>query len=116
MTDQSLRPVLGRPLVLEDPQRLADGAGGYVESWNALGVLWAEVTALSGRSADQGGGSLSLQRYRITVRAAPVGSASRPRPDQRFRENSRLFRIDAVSEADDRGRYLTCFAVEEVAA
>ncbi|MEL0438650.1 head-tail adaptor protein [Phycobacter sp. K97] len=109
-------PQLARRLVLEDPQRLPDGAGGYVESWAALGTLWAEVSALSGRSADQQGGSLSLQRYRITVRASPVGAVSRPRPDQRFRDGTRLFRIDAVSEADARGRYLTCFAVEEVGA
>ncbi|MDE4132104.1 head-tail adaptor protein [Phaeobacter sp. QD34_3] len=116
MTDLAPAPRLNRPLVLEDPQRLPDGAGGYVESWTALGTLWAEVTALSGRNADLEGGSLSLQRYRITVRAAPTGATSRPRPDQRFRDGVRLFRIDAVSEADARGRYLTCFALEEVAA
>ncbi len=109
-------PVVNRPLVLEDPQRLSDGAGGYQESWAALGTLWAEVVSLGGRNADQQGGSLSLQRYRITVRAAPVGALSRPRPDQRFRDGTRLFRIDAVSEADAHGRYLTCFAVEEVGA
>ncbi len=116
MNTASPAPQLSRSLVLEDPQRVPDGAGGYVESWTALGTLWAEVSALSGRSADQQGASLSLQRYRITVRATPVGSTSRPRPDQRFRDGTRLFRIDAVSEADARGRYLTCFAVEEVSA
>ncbi|MBE1295305.1 head-tail adaptor protein [Phycobacter azelaicus] len=116
MTDLAPVPQLSRSLVLEDPQRLPDGAGGYVESWTALGTLWAEVSALNGRNVDQQGATLSLQRYRITVRAAPVGSTSRPRPDQRFRDGERLFRIDAVSEADARGRYLTCFAVEEVGA
>lgn len=106
-------PDLSRALVLEDPQRSPDGAGGFSETWVALGTLWAEVKPLSGRLAGDG---LSLQKYRITLRAAPGGFASRPRPDQRFRDNNRIYRIDAVAETDAAGRYLTCFAVEEVAA
>ncbi len=50
------------------------------------------------------------------MRAAPIGAPSRPRPDQRFREGARIFRIHSVTERDDQGRYLTCFATEEVAA
>ncbi|WP_027244017.1 head-tail adaptor protein [Leisingera daeponensis] len=104
-------PNLTRKLVLEDPQRAPDGAGGYTETWVALGTLWAEVKSLSGRLA---GDSVSLQKYRITLRASPEGFASRPRPDQRFRDNDRLYRIDAVAENGPGARYLTCFAVEEV--
>jgi head-tail adaptor len=106
-------PDLSRALVLEAPQRSPDGAGGFSETWVALGTLWAEVKPLSGRLAGDG---LSLQKYRITLRAAPDGFASRPRPEQRFRDNNRIYRIDAVAETDAAGRYLTCFAVEEVAA
>ena len=109
-------PVLSRKLVLEDPQRVSDGSGGHVETWQALGDVWAEIQSLTGRSKVQGGADLSLQRYRITVRATPVGFASRPRPDQRVREGARLFLIHAVAEADDSGRYLTCFVQEEVSA
>ncbi|NIZ61622.1 hypothetical protein DL239_11610 [Sedimentitalea sp. CY04] len=109
-------PVLSRRLTLEDPQRASDGSGGFVEEWEGLGEVWAEIQSLAGRSKVQGGADLSLQRYRITVRATPVGSASRPRPDQRFREGARLFLIHAVAEADDSGRYLTCFVQEEVSA
>lgn len=104
-------PKLIRKLVLEDPQRAPDGAGGFTETWVALGTLWAEVKSLSGRLA---GGNLSLQKYRITLRASPEGFASRPRPDQRFRDSNRLYRIDAVAESGPDARYLTCFAVEEV--
>lgn len=104
-------PNLTRKLLLEDPQRAPDGAGGYTETWVALGTLWAEVKSLSGRLA---GDSVSLQKYRITLRASPEGFASRPRPDQRFRDNDRLYRIDAVAENGPNARYLTCFAVEEV--
>ncbi|MFW8593264.1 head-tail adaptor protein [Cribrihabitans neustonicus] len=107
-------PRLTRRLVLEDPQRSGDGAGGFAEIWVALGTHWAEVNSLTGRAAAREGAHLSLQRYRITLRAAPAGSAARPRPDQRFRDGARVFRIDAVAEADPDGRYLTCFATEEV--
>ena len=54
--------------------------------------------------------------YRITVRAAPFGAPRRPKPEQRLREGARVFRIAAVAEDDADGRYLTCFAQEEVPA
>jgi len=109
-------PHFNRRLTLEDPQRSADGAGGFTENWVALGIHWAAVVRLTGRVKSQEGASLSVQRYRITLRADPVGSAARPRPDQRFRDGSRIYLIHAVAEEDDRGRYLTCFAQEEVSA
>jgi head-tail adaptor len=51
--------------------------------------------------------------YRITVRAAPQGAPSRPKPSQRFRDGARIFSIDAVTESDPGGRFLVCFATEE---
>ncbi len=108
-------PRLNRRLVLETPQRLDDGAGGYVESWQALGTVWAEVTPRTGRETAVSEAALAAVSYRIKVRGAPVGDAQRPAPEQRFREGARLFHIQAVAEDDPTGRYLTCFATEEVA-
>lgn len=107
---------LSRALVLETPEGISDGAGGTLQGWTALGTLWAEVVARSGRERAGDGAQLSLTGYRITVRAAPFGSSMRPRADQRFREGSRVFRILSVAERDARGRFLTCYAEEEVAA
>lgn len=108
---------LNRKLVLEEPQRVSDGAGGFTEVWVALGVLWAEVRAGTGREREAAGlFTVSTVPYRITVRAAPPGAPSRPKPDQRFRDGERLFRIMAVTERDSRGMYLECFAREEVSA
>ncbi len=107
---------LNRRLVLEAPERVADGAGGYVDGWIVLGEVWAQVTARSGREKQGEGVSVSNVGYRITVRGAPVGASNRPQPDQRFREGARVFRILAVAEQGHDGRYLTCFAEEEVAA
>ncbi|WP_210092506.1 phage head closure protein [Ruegeria sp. HKCCSP346] len=109
-------PHLNRKLVLEAPMRSADGAGGYTETWAAIGTLWAEVTARSGSERQIAGASVSRVGYRIVVRGAPMGSSMRPAPDQRFREGNRCFVIRAVAEHDPRGKFLTCFADEEVAA
>ena len=112
-----MKPVrLNRSLVLEAPERVPDGAGGYVNGWVPLGTLWAEVVARTGREKQGEAVPVSTVGYRITVRGAPIGTTSRPQPDQRFREGARLFRILAVTERDPDGRYLTCFAEEEVAA
>lgn len=108
---------LTRKLVLEEPQKVTDGAGGFTEVWVALGVLWADVHAGTGREREAAGlFTVSTVPYRITVRAAPHGAPSRPKPDQRFRDGERLFRIMAVTERDPHGMYLECFAREEVSA
>jgi head-tail adaptor len=107
-------PHLNRALVLEGVVRTADGAGGFTEAWAALGTLWAEVLPGSGSDVLGEERMLSAVPYRVTVRGAPFGSASRPKAGQRFREGLRLFLIQAVTERDPDGRYLTCFAREEV--
>ncbi|WP_416930191.1 head-tail adaptor protein [Tropicimonas sp.] len=106
-------PELTRRLVLEALERTPDGAGGYVDAWAALGSVWAQVTAGSGRESAADALPVSSVPYRVIVRSAPAGSPRRPRPDQRFREGSRCFHILAVADADAHGRYLTCFAREE---
>lgn len=110
------RPVLHRQLALESPVETPDGAGGTTRGWQDLGTLWAEVTLRSGRERAEAGLPVSSTSYRIVVRGAPVGSARRPRPDQRFRDGARTYKIRAVAERDGAGRYLVCFADEEVAA
>lgn len=109
-------PRLNRKLVLEEATRVSDGAGGYELDWQPLGALWAEVTA--GTGVERAGEFVTLASvpYRIVVRAAPEGAASRPRPEQRFRDGARIFRILAVAEADREAHFLTCFAREEVVA
>ena len=108
-------PLLLHQLVLESPERVGDGAGGFVQTWVALGTLWVSLEARGGRGVAQTGAAVSRAAYRIVVRGAPMGAPDRPRPGQRFRDGSRLFHIEAVTERDPRARYLVCHAHEEVA-
>lgn len=107
-------PRLSRRLTLEEAQRVPDGSGGFALTWQAKGDLWADVRAGSGRERAGESVTLSAVGYRITVRGAPEGAPSRPRPEQRFKEGSRIYRIVSVAETDAWGLYLTCEAVEEV--
>jgi head-tail adaptor len=109
-------PQLTQLLVLEQATRVADGAGGFTSTWAEVGTHWAEITSGAGRITAGEEVFLSQVPYRITLRAAPVGSPSRPRPEQRLRLGLRIFTILAVAERDAAGRYLVCFSREEVPA
>lgn len=105
-------PHLNRKMILEAPERASDGAGGYSEVWQALGLIWGEVLPRgAGREV-----SASQLNLKITVRAAPQGAPSRPTAAMRFRDGERLYLIEAVTETTSEGRYLVCFAKEEVVA
>ena len=106
-------PVLNHELVLETPEHVSDGAGGFHQVWTPLGVLWGEITVRSGREAAAAGVAVSRVSCKIVVRGAPWGSPERPKPQQRFRAGARVFTIQAVAESDPKGRYLTCYAQEE---
>ncbi len=108
-------PRLSRRLYLERAERVADGAGGFDITWVVVASVWGEITARTGRERRLLEAPVSSMSYRIVVRGAPQGSPLRPRPDQRFREGSRIFNIRAVTERGFDGRFLTCFADEEVA-
>lgn len=102
---------LNRRLVLEAATRMPDGAGGFSEIWGARGHVWAAVRPRgAGREVDQ---AARLQ-LSIQIRAVPQDAGARPLPGMRFRDCQRLYWIDAVQESDPSGRFLICFAHEEV--
>jgi len=108
-------PRLNRRLTLEAPTRISDGAGGFEERWETLGVLWAALTARAGRAASVSGAPVSMAPYTIVVRGAPEGHPERPAAGQRFRDGDRIFHVRSVAEHDPAARYLVCAAEEEVA-
>lgn len=109
-------PKLNRKFVLETPERLPDGAGGYEITWVPLGELWAEVKSGQGRELEVHSLPRSQVPLVVTVRAAPMGSDARPRAGQRFREGTRIYNINAVTEASDNLSFLMVRVMEEVAA
>lgn len=109
-------PKLTHLLVLEAASRVPDGAGGFTSAWAEVCQHWAEITPGTGRQTAGEEVFLAQVPYRITLRAAPVGNAARPRPEQRLRLGARIFTILAVAERDAEGRYLVCFSREEVPA
>lgn len=111
-----MRARLNTPLVLEAPRRVEDGIGGHSVVWTPLGQVWAEMRAAAGRESRGEVGAVSVVTWAVTLRAAPAGDPRRPAAGQRLRHGPRLFRIEAVAEADPAGRFLTCFAKEEGAA
>ena len=107
-------PRLTVPLVLETPIRVPDRMGGHKVEWRALGVLYTAMRAGAGAERQSEVGAKSVVVWRITLRAARIGDPRRPRPDQRFRMGERVFRIDAVAEADPAGLWIECLAREEI--
>lgn len=108
--------VFNRRMLLEEKQKTADGAGGFSELWVTLGTHWGAVRPDRGRIKGEGGVEVSTVPYRIVVRASPVGSLSRPKPGQRFRDGTRIFAIDAVADNLPGPLFVTCYTKEEVAA
>lgn len=105
-------PHFNRKLILEAPTRSSDGAGGFTEVWQEFGTIWGEVLPRgAGREADA-----SELKLKITLRAAAQGAPSRPTAAMRFRDGDRIYRIEAVTEAESMGRHLVCFVTEEVGA
>lgn len=109
-------PQLNRRLILQERLNVPDGAGGFTVTWAPLGTLWAEIKPGSGREIGDVEVKLSAVPHRITLRAAPQGSDRRPVAGHRLVEGARVFVVQAVAEADPDGRFLTCFATEEVPA
>ncbi|MDZ7905058.1 MAG: head-tail adaptor protein [Cypionkella sp.] len=109
-------PHLSQLLALEEATLAPDGAGGFTPTWVEVCTHWAQITSGAGRQTAGEEVFLSQVPYRITLRAAPTGSAARPRPDQRLRLGPRIFTILAVAERDAAGKYLVCFCREEVPA
>lgn len=109
-------PKLNRQLTLEAPQDIADGSGGFDRLWLPIGQHWAEVTPRTGRESTRGVAPTGHVSVHIKVRGAAIGHQARPRPEQRFRDGTRIYHIQSVTEADANGHYLLCTAEEEVVA
>ncbi|MBL4808153.1 MAG: phage head closure protein [Rhodobacteraceae bacterium] len=105
-------PNLNRKLVLEEAIRTPDSMGGVTEVWTPVGEIWASIDARGGAERLIAGRTVPITKFKIVTRAAPFGSPSRPRAEQRFVEGGRVFDILAVAEMDGAAQYLEIWAEE----
>ena len=103
---------LNTELVLECPRRVADGGGGFSTVWSPVGTLWVDMRSIGARERVSGLRESSRITHRITLRSAPANSLRRPTSECRFRQGKRVFAIRGIAAADERNRYLICWAEE----
>lgn len=96
-------------LFLEEPADTPDGAGGRVRAWAMLAAMWGEVRPRRSTERPLADALRSEVTHRITIRYRDG-----VRPDMRFTQAARVFRILAVSDPDGRRTWLHCDAVEEI--
>ncbi len=95
-------------LVLESVERTPDGGGGATKTWIEEATVWADLRPLGGSEsvvADHLSGRLSHEiviRYRDGVT-----------PAMRFRQDTRIFKISAVLDLEERHAFLRCLCTEE---
>jgi SPP1 family predicted phage head-tail adaptor len=96
-------------LVLEQPVETPDGAGGVARSFAALATLWAKVTPVSARERMEAAARGATVTHRIVIRARG-GVTTR----HRLRLGARIFRIAALHDEDESGRFTVIEAEERV--
>lgn len=94
-------------LTLEQPVRLADGAGGFDVTWTPVTGLWANVEPISGTEKLAFDRSHAAVSYRVTIRHRDDIA-----PDMRFVEGLRVLEIRALLDPGERGRWLECLCEE----
>ncbi|MEN5276117.1 phage head closure protein [Brucella sp. TWI432] len=95
-------------LALEAMHPIADGMGGYRETWVEVSTVWGRIEPISASQRDFGTRPRPEITHRILVRHREDISS-----DKRFRKGGRVFLLRSVRDPDESGRYLICLAVEE---
>jgi len=98
---------LTRRVVLEEMSRIADGAGGAIETWTTVATVFASVLALGGGEGSAFDRVTGRATHEIVIRhRADV------RPAMRFRLGTRIFEILSALDADGRRRHVRCLVEE----
>ncbi|MBB5703711.1 SPP1 family predicted phage head-tail adaptor [Ochrobactrum daejeonense] len=95
-------------LALEAMQPIADGMGGYDESWDEIGMVWGRIEPVSTSQKDFGARPRPEVTHRILLRFRPDLSSA-----MRLRKGGRIFSLRSVHDPDESGRYLICLATEQ---
>lgn len=107
-----MRRVYARRLERLVQTRVPDGAGGYSSTWQPRGGLWADVKAGAGGVRVTELGEEPRLRLKISMPWVPLGHSSRPEPGDRLQDQTRLYEVEALHEANGSAHALTLFARE----
>lgn len=84
-------------LVIQQPVQTPDDQGGVVRSWTTFATVWAQVTPLTARRDTEADADGVTQSYRIVLRSHLSLTLQ-----HRFSDGTRIYRIAAIRERDDR--------------
>lgn len=101
---------LRQRLTLQEEVHAADGAGGYVRSWQNVADLWAEIQTISGREHLRAGQLQSEVSHRVIMRYRSGVMAG-----MRLLYDSRAFNIRYVINVEERKEQLEMLVEEGVA-
>ena len=94
-------------LALEAPAGAPDGLGGFAETWNEVGLVFALVEPISAQSVFGADQTLESVTHRIHVQWRDDLASG-----MRFRMGGRVFDVVTVHDPDGTARYLVCRAKE----
>ena len=88
-------------VIIEQPVRTPDGAGGADVTWEVLASVWAEVVTLAGTEAMLGARDEARQAHRITIRFRDDVTAQ-----MRLSWRGQALNIRGVRDPDGKRRWL----------
>lgn len=99
-------------ITLQTEARVADGGGGYAQSFTTSYKVYASVKALSGNEQYQQGQITDTQQYEFIIRYRSDKTVT---AKNRILWGTRVFQIKSVINDMERNKYLVITAAEGVA-
>jgi SPP1 family predicted phage head-tail adaptor len=112
---KNIATILRHRLTLQQEARTADGAGGYVRSWNNIGELWAEISSLSNRSVFGYEKLVADQIQSVITHKIIIRYRNNIITDMRLLYESRIFNIRAIKNVNENNEILELLVEEGVA-
>ena len=98
---------LATRLQLQGVEETPDGQGGASRSWSTVAALWGKVEPVSALGRELAGQEGQVVTHRIYLRARPDVAVG-----MRLVKLQRTFRIKAMHDPDESGRYVVCLCEE----
>ena len=100
-----------RKVTVQAVTRVADGQGGFAESWSDVGTAWCSVEPVKAYEKFQAMQMATPVTHKLVMRYSPLVTAT-----SRLTLGTRVFAVTEVIDRNDDRRYLTVKAVETLVA